>query len=111
MKKKLVGFLVFCVLLASALYALSGVSVAEFGANDKSKGWFGSTIEIRVKIRNDNNYPVTVMVQNLPGGNDGMEPFSDPVTIRANSTSGWIDVPSPFYTGVRTHHFRIVEAN
>jgi hypothetical protein len=105
MDKKIMAFSLVLLILGSAFLSagsdVSGVSVSDVSNYSKS-----STGYIRVKVRNDNEYPVTIYIANLPGGNPDMEDYAS-VTIPKNATSGWIELNSRWYTSVSKAHFHI----
>ncbi|MDR2150531.1 MAG: hypothetical protein LBO67_06910 [Spirochaetaceae bacterium] len=108
MRKGIFFVLVLLAMAVTVVHALSYVSGVSIEDVDSKTNWFfGATII--VKIRNSNNFPVTVKVTNLPGGMQGTEEASEPVTIKANSFSDWIDVPSLYYSKITKQDFLITE--
>jgi hypothetical protein len=107
MNKKIMAFALVLLIIGSAFLSaasdVSGVSVSDVSNYRKN-----STGYIRVKVRNDNDYPVTIYIANWPGGNPGMEDYAS-VTISKNSTSGWIELNSRWYTSVSKAHFHIAQ--
>jgi hypothetical protein len=107
MHKKIMAFSLVLLISGSAVL-IAGSDVSGVSVSDVSNYRKNSTGYIRVKVRNDNEYPVTIYIANWPGGNQGMEDYAS-VTIPENATSGWIELNSRWYTSVNKAHFHIIQ--